>query len=193
MRRLMAVAAAFAGAVFLTCQGVWMLALALPLPVLLKKEDRWRRCALVCLGVAAGLTWTAGYNAYFLGAARALGGQRTQLAASVTDWPYETAYGAGVEVRVSPETGPALRATLYGDMETLMDLRPGDALGVTAVWEAPPVRRSEGWTYRLSQGVHLTGDVKELEWERPAAVPLRALPAYWSQAIKGAVGEAFPA
>ena len=189
----MAVAAAFAWAVFLTCQGVWMLALALPLPVLLKKEDRWRRCALVCLGVAAGLTWTAGYNAYFLGAARALGGQRTQLAASVTDWPYETAYGAGVEVRVSPETGPALRATLYGDMETLMDLRPGDALGVTAVWEAPPVRRSEGWIYRLSQGVHLTGDVKELEWERPAAVPLRALPAYWSQAIKGAVGEAFPA
>ena len=116
----MAVAAAFAGAVFLTCQGVWMLALALPLPVLLKKEDRWRRCALVCLGVAAGLTWTAGYNAYFLGAARALGGQRTQLTASVTDWPYETAYGAGVEVRVSPETGPALRATLYGDMDPIL-------------------------------------------------------------------------
>ena len=34
----MAVAAAFAGAVFLTCQGVWMLALALPLPVLLKRR-----------------------------------------------------------------------------------------------------------------------------------------------------------
>ena len=52
MRKLAAVAAGFAAAVFLSCRGLWVLALLLPLPALLKREDRWRRCALVCLGSA---------------------------------------------------------------------------------------------------------------------------------------------
>ena len=47
MRKLAAVAAGFAAAVFLSCRGLWVLALLLPLPALLKREDRWRRCALV--------------------------------------------------------------------------------------------------------------------------------------------------
>ena len=145
MRKLAAVAVGFAAAVFLACQG----------PVLLKREDRWRRCALVCLGVAAGLAWTAGYTAHFLGAARELDGTGSARSAAVIDWPYETAYGAGVEVRVDTENGPVLRAILYGDGEELLDLRPGDALTVTADWSArsgcpsgqgPPIgpRRSRG-------------------------------------------------
>ena len=112
MRKLAAVAAGFAAAVFLSCRGLWVLALLLPLPALLKREDRWRRCALVCLGVAAGLAWTAGYNAHFLGAARELDGVRSTLTAAVTDWPYETSYGAGVEAKVTLEDGMVLRATL---------------------------------------------------------------------------------
>lgn len=193
MRRLAAVAAGFAAAVFLSCRGLWVLALLLPLPALLKREDRWRRCALVCLGVAAGLTWTAGYNAHFLGEARELDGVRSTLTAAVTDWPYETSYGAGVEAKVTLEDGMVLRATLYGDSEELMDLRPGDALTVTAEWSGPPQTATESWTWRLSQGIHLTGSVKALEVRRPETVPLWALPAHWSQAVKEAVAAAFPA
>lgn len=193
MRKLAAVAAGFAAAVFLTCQGLWMLALLLPLPVLLKKEDRWHRCALVCLGVAAGLAWTAGYNAHFLGAARAMDGIQNTLSAAVVDWPYETSYGAGMEAKVTLEDGMLLRATLYGDGEKLMDLRPGDTITVTADWSGPPQTAQERWTYRLSQGIHLTGNVKSLEIRRPEAVPLWALPAHWSQAVKEAVAAAFPA
>ena len=193
MRRLAAVAAGFAAAVFLSCRGLWVFALLLPLPALLKREDRWRRCALVCLGVAAGLAWTAGYNAHFLGGARALDGVRSTLTAAVTDWPYETSYGAGVEAKVTLEDGMVLRATLYGDNEDLMDLRPGDALTVTAEWSGPPRTVTESWTWRLSQGIHLTGSVKGLEVRQPETVPLWALPAHWSQAVKEAVAAAFPA
>ena len=193
MRKLAAVAAGFAAAVFLSCRGLWVLALLLPLPALLKREDRWRRCALVCLGVAAGLTWTAGYNAHFLGEARELDGVRSTLTAAVTDWPYETSYGAGVEAKVTLEDGMALRATLYGDSEELMDLRPGDALTVTAEWSGPPQTATENWTWRLSQGIHLTGSVKALEVRRPETVPLWAMPAHWSRAVKEAVAAAFPA
>lgn len=192
MRKLAAVAAGFAAAVFLTCNGLWMLALLLPLPALLKREDRWRRCALVCLGVAAGLTWTAGYNVHFLGAARELDGVRSTLTAAVADWPYGTNYGAGVEAKVTLEDGMVLRATLYGDGEDLMDLRPGDALTVTADWSGPSQTVTEGWTYRLSQGIHLTGSVKALEVRRPERVPLWALPGHWAQAVKEAVAAAFP-
>ena len=193
MRKLAAVAVGFAAAVFLACQGLWAPALLLPLPVLLKREDRWRRCALVCLGVAAGLAWTAGYNAHFLGAARELDGTGSARSAAVIDWPYETAYGAGVEVRVDTENGPVLRAILYGDGEELLDLRPGDALTVTADWKGPPERLTEGWERRLARGVHLTGDVRKLEAERPERLPLWARPAHWAQAVKGAVAAAFPA
>lgn len=193
MRKLTAVAAGFAAAVFLSCNGLWMLALLLPLPALLKREDRWRRCALVCLGAAAGLAWTAGYNAHFLGAARELDGVQSTLAAAVADWPYETNYGAGAEAKVTLEDGMVLRATLYGDSEELMDLRPGDALTVTADWSGPPRTATESWTYRLSQGIHLTGSVKVLEARRPERVPLWALPAHWAQAVKEAVAAAFPA
>ena len=192
MRKLAAVAAGFAAAVFLSCNGLWMLALLLPLPALLKREDRWRRCALVYLGVAAGLTWTAGYNVHFLGAARELDGVRSTLTAAVADWPYGTNYGAGVEAKVTLEDGMVLRATLYGDGEDLMDLRPGDALTVTADWSGPPQTVAEGWTYRLSQGIHLTGSVKALEVRRPERVPLWALPVHWAQTIKEAVAAAFP-
>ena len=193
MRRLAAVAAGFAAAVFLSCRGLWMLALLLPLPALLKREDRWRRCALVCLGMAAGLAWTAGYNAHFLGGARELDGVRSTLTAAVTDWPYETSYGAGVEAKVTMEDGMVLRATLYGDSEELMGLRPGDALTVTADWSGPPQTSTESWTWRLSQGIHLTGNVKGLEVRRPETPPLWALPAHWSRAVKEAVAAAFPA
>lgn len=193
MRKLAAVAVGFAAAVFLACQGLWVPALLLPLPVLLKREDRWRRCALVCLGVAAGLAWTAGYNAHFLGAARELDGTGSARSAAVIDWPYETAYGAGVEVRVDTENGPVLRAILYGDGEELLDLRPGDTLMVTADWKGPPERLTEGWEHRLARGVHLTGDVRKLEAERPERLPLWARPAHWAQAVKGAVAAAFPA
>ena len=93
MRRLAAVAAGFAAAVFLSCNGLWMLALFLPLPALLKRENRWRRCVLVCLGMAAGLAWTAGYNAHFLGGARELDGVRSTLTAAVTDWHMRPATG----------------------------------------------------------------------------------------------------
>lgn len=193
MRKLAAVATGFAAAVFLSCNGLWMLALLLPLPALLKREDRWRRCALVCLGVAAGLTWTAGYNTHFLGSAWELDGVRSTLTAAVTDWPYETSYGAGVEAKVTLKDGKVLRATLYGDSEELMDLRPGDALTVTADWSGPPQTASESWTWRLSQGIHLTGNVKALEVRRPETVPLWALPVHWAQAVKEAVAAAFPA
>lgn len=193
MRRLAAVAAGFAAAVFLSCNGLWMLALFLPLPALLKREDRWRRCVLVCLGMAAGLAWTAGYNAHFLGGARELDGVRSTLTAAVTDWPYETSYGAGVEAKVTLEDGMVLRATLYGDSEELMGLRPGDALTVTADWSGPPQTSTESWTCRLSQGIHLTGNVKGLEVRRPETPPLWALPAHWSRAVKEAVAAAFPA
>lgn len=193
MRKLAAVAAGFAAAVFLSCQGLWVLALLPPLPALLKREDRWCRCALVCLGVAAGLAWTAGYNAHFLGGARELDGVRSTLPAAVADWPYETNYGAGVEAKVTLEDGMVLRATLYGDGEDLLDLLPGDALAVTADWSGPPQTATESWTYRLSQGIHLTGSVKALEVRRPETVPLWALPAHWSQAVKEAIAAGFPA
>ena len=193
MRKLAAFAAAFSAAVFALAYGALPLLALLALPVLRLREDRRLRCALVCAGAAAGLLWWQGYGALLRAPARAMEGTYGSLTATVADWPYETAYGAAVDIRVEPEAGPSFLARLYGEGE-LLAAQPGDEIAVTASCRAPDVVRGKVSGDYTAQGIYLLAYAQgEAELHRPERVPLGALPLHWSRALKEAVAAAFPA
>ena len=110
---------------------------------------------LVCAGAAAGLLWSWGYGVLFLAPARALAGTYAGLTGAVAGWPYETAYGAAVDVRVEPASGPAFLARLYGEPE-LLEAVPGDQISATAACRTSEVVRGQLSGDYTAQGIFLT-------------------------------------
>lgn len=193
MRKLAAFAASFSAAVFAWAYGLIPLLALLALPALRRREDRRLRCALVCAGVVAGWLWSQAYSALFLSPARALEGSYAALTATVSDWPYKTAYGAAVDIRVEPEEGPAFLARLYGE-PALMAAAPGDRVTVTASCRTSGVIRGQVSGDYTAQGIYLLAYAQgDAELTRPERIPLRYLPAHWARTLKEAVAGAFPA
>ena len=193
MRKLAAFAASFSAAVFAWAYGALPLLALLALPALRRREDRRLRCALVCAGVITGLLWSQAYDVLFLSPARALEGSYASLTATVADWPYETAYGGAVDIRVEPEEGPVFLARLYGEPE-LMAAAPGDRVMVTASCRTSGVVRGQVSGDYTAQGIYLLAYAQgDAELTRPERVSLRYLPAHWARALKEAVAGAFPA
>ena len=192
MRKLLLLAAAFAGTLLAARVGLWPLALlAVPLS-LLKREGRRLRAAWVCAGLALGLLWPRAYDACFRAPARALEGRTVPLSATVEDWPWATGLGAGLTVRVHPDSGPSFRARLYAGSDAL-DLAPGDDLAVTAECRPPDRLRGEETDSLTSRGIFLVAYAQGgLASRRPDSVPLRYWPAHWSRALKDALRAHLP-
>lgn len=159
-----------------------------------RKRPRGRTARYAAFGLALGFLWTAGYSWMFWRPAELLDEKTVRLTATVSQWPQETDYGGfSVLARADTEGWVTVPILLYVDDQGA-DLRPGDRIEtVTHCALADQASSGEEITYYTAKGIFLTGQAYgRLEVERPDHIPLRDWPAYWSQALKESISQAFP-
>ena len=159
-----------------------------------RKRPRGRTARYAAFGLALGCLWTAGYSWVFWRPAELLNEKTVRLTATVSQWPQEADYGGfSVLARADTENWITVPILLYVD-EQGADLRPGDRIEtVTHCALADQASSGEEITYYTAKGIFLTGQAYgRLEVERPDHIPLRDWPAYWSQALKESISQAFP-
>ena len=159
-----------------------------------RKRPRGRTARYAAFGLALGCLWTAGYSWVFWRPAELLDGKTVRLTATVSQWPQETDYGGfSVLARADTEGWVTVPILLYVDDQGA-DLRPGDRIETVAHCAlADQASSGEEITYYTAKGIFLTGQAYgRLEVERPDHIPLRDWPAYWSQALKESISQAFP-
>ena len=159
-----------------------------------RKLPRGRMARYAAFGLALGCLWTAGYSWVFWRPAELLNEKTVRLTATVSQWPQETDYGGfSVLARADTEGWVTVPILLYVDDQGA-DLRPGDRIEtVTHCALADQASSGEEITYYTAKGIFLTGQAYgRLEVERPDHIPLRDWPAYWSQALKESISQAFP-
>lgn len=195
----------FAGAVFcanylplelllLPLGGGFTLAFGLTFLPQVRKRPQGRTVRYAAFGLALGFLWTAGYSWVFWRPAERLDEKTVRITATVSQWPQETDYGGfSVLARADTEGWATVPILLYVD-EQGEDLRPGDRIEtVTHCALADQASSGEEITYYTAKGIFLTGQAYgRLEVERPDHIPLRDWPAYWSQALKESISQAFP-
>ena len=107
MRLLATIAFSFSGAVLLWVLlppgswALWCAAALVPVGLLFLRwrERKWARVVtVIALSAAVGLCYCTGYDAVRCAGVRQLCGGVQPFAATVCDWPQETAYGAKVTV-----------------------------------------------------------------------------------------------
>lgn len=163
------------------------------LPQVRKRPRGWT-ARYAAFGLALGFLWTAGYSWVFWRPAELLNEKTVRLTATVSQWPQETDYGGfSVLARADTEGWVTVPILLYVDDQGA-DLRPGDRIETVAHCAlADQASSGEEITYYTAKGIFLTGQAYgRLEVERPDQIPLRDLPAYWCQALKGSISQAFP-
>lgn len=159
-----------------------------------RKRPRGRTARYAAFGLALGCLWTTGYSWMFWRPAELLDEKTVRLTATVSQWPQETDYGGfSVLARADTEGWVTVPILLYVDDQGA-DLRPGDRIEtVTHCALADQASSGEEITYYTAKGIFLTGQAYgRLEVERPNHIPLRDWPAYWSQALKESISQAFP-
>lgn len=159
-----------------------------------RKRPRGRTARYAAFGLALGFLWTAGYSWVFWRPAELLNEKTVRLTATVSQWPQETDYGGfSVLTRADTEGWVTVPILLYVDDQGA-DLRPGDRIETVAHCAlADQASSGEEITYYTAKGIFLTGQAYgRLEVERPDHIPLRDWPAYWSQALKESISQAFP-
>ena len=159
-----------------------------------RKRPRGRTARYAAFGLALGCLWTAGYSWVFWRPAELLDEKTVRLTATVSQWPQETDYGGfSVLARADTEGWVTVPILLYVDDQGA-DLRPGDRIEtVTHCALADQASSGEEITYYTAKGIFLTGQAYgRLKVERPNHIPLRDWPAYWSQALKESISQAFP-
>ncbi len=204
MRKLAIAGFSFSGAVFVTVlllpEFCWIpggVGAALICAVLActagRRERRGLAVTLTCGGLAAGLLWTALYNAVVLPPVQALDGRTVRLSGTAADYPRETEYGVSLLLWAETDAPMPQTAVLYLD-EQGTSVRPGDRL--TTVARCAAANRTfsgEKITYYTAKGVFLQAQAYgHLEVERPERPPLRCGPALLAQRLKEGIDAAFP-
>jgi len=168
MRKLATFSAAFSAAVFLAHYlvppGFYLLSAGicalLACTAAFFKGDTRRRTLLITLSAALG--FTASFTAYQNKTlpARSLSGTEISAAGTVTDYP--DAYGdyTTVQVSLTGENVPHVRALLYFSGERLPDLRPGDEVAAEVKLKSSDERYGQAYSGRTAEGVYLIGYVQ---------------------------------
>lgn len=159
------------------------------------KGEGFTRCRLsvVCclLGLAVGLLWCWGYQAWKLAPARALEGDYDSLTAEAIDYPVETWYGRRVDAYVESESGKVrVRFYLYG---MPAELRPGDRFtGRFKLRRSDRNADGDTWYDLQAKGILLTGS-GTIDGVEDGGEPFRCFPARWSRAVFERLGALLPA
>jgi len=152
------------------------------------------RAALAAWGLAAGFLYAALYGVLFRAPAQALASQEEQrLTLTVTDWPSESTFGAGVAVKLALDGAADPRLILYTDAQAL-ELRPGDIIEADVSLRLSDRYHGESSDYYPSRGIYLIGYAEEARLiRRPESVS----PAFWAsfaaRTLKDSISSFFPA
>ena len=198
MRYLMWFSIGFAAACALgvyLISGIWIgilcvFAFVAGVALLFLKSKKGKISAIVLLGLAVGLIWLWGFDAFYLQAAKQFDGETVTASVIVSDYSYETAYGVAadgemsleekrfnVRVYVTGEGGLSLGDEIVGDFR--LRLTTDDAL--------------QGATYHQGNGIFLLAYADEdVQIKTTDEVPLKFYAAKLRRDITGLIDAAFP-
>lgn len=149
---------------------------------------RFRRGALVLLGIALGAMWFQGYDTLRLDTVRSFDDQIVALDAVTSDHSYDTDHGIGVDAVIQLE-GKSYNIRLYVNTDT--PLKPGDR--IRGDYYLRYTNRPEDTTYHRGNGIFLLGYPRgTVEIQPCERTPLRYFPAVLRQKLLTSIEETFP-
>ena len=156
------------------------------------RRIRWiRKIAVVLLGAATGLAWFTGYQALYLGAARATDGQILSITAQCTDYAYATDYGRAVDA-VTELEGKTYRIRLYFNGES--ELEPGDYVRGDFLLRLTAPGGAKDATHHQGKGIFLLGYQKgDVRLAKGETLSWNLYPAILRHKLINLVEESFPA
>ena len=165
--------AACAAGVYLSA-GIWLAAGCLLLAVIflcLKKKKATRIAALVTLGAAIGSLWFYGYDGLYLSAVKSYDNQTVDTSVTVTDYGYETGYGAAADGMLSLDN-KEYAVKLY--LSESLSLSPGDRVTGNFRLRLTTKESVRGQTYHQGDGIFLlVYAAGEVDVEAEESVPAR--------------------
>lgn len=168
----------------LCCAVLTVLAAALS-----KTTTPFRRIALALFGCTMGLVWYSQYYSLYLNTAVAVDGVTQAGTIRVTDYSYETTYGAGVDGTITLE-GKSFQVRAY--LDGAQTLEPGDVLRGSFRFRITTPDGAEEATYHQGKGIFLLAyQTDEITVSRSAPA-WRDIPAKLRQRLKTILEVCFP-
>lgn len=200
MRKLACGALAFSSAIFaanyilprpwLPILGV-ILAISGVALVLLKR--RWLLgFEIAMLAAALGLGLFFVHSLFTAVPAEKLSGSELEINAVILDYPTVYDDYCRVNIRLTGESGPKLKAVLYDNEKALAEVTPGQHIALTAKLRAADTRYGEDYDYYYSKGIYLIANSAsdiELTFKTPA---FYTFPAHIKHYIIKLVNSLFP-
>jgi len=159
--------------------------------VLLKR--RWLLgFEIAMLSAALGLGLFFVHSLFTAVPAEKLSGSEIEINAVILDYPTVYDDYCRVNIRLTWESGPKLKAVLYDNEKALAEAVPGQHIALTAKFRAADTRYGEDYDYYYSKGIYLiansVSDI-ELTFKDPA---IYTFPAHIKQHIIKLINSLFP-
>ena len=187
-------AAACALGVYLV-SGIWLgllcaFAFVVGISFLFLKSKKAKIFAIVLSGLAVGLLWTWGFDAFYLQAAKQYDGETATASVTVSDYSYETTYGVAADGEMTLE-GKRYNVRVYVTGERA--LSPGDEVIGDFRLRLTTDDSLQGATYHQGNGIFLLAYANEgVQIKTSNEVPLKFYPAKLRRDATGLLDAAFP-
>ncbi len=134
--------------------GIWLgiLSLLAAVLLLLIKKKTVKVTAVILLGIAVGMFWTAGYRHVYLNTAADYDAQTVCTTATICDYSYETSYGVAADGYIEL-ADKRFKVRLYYPQDTALE--PGDRLEGDFRLRLTTYDSKQGGTYHQGEGVFL--------------------------------------
>ena len=172
--------------------GIWICILLVPVAAILfvLKKTTTRISSVLLIGVAAGMLWTAGYNYFYLNAARNYDGKKIVSSATVSDYSYQTDYGVAVEGKTTLD-GKDFHIKLYYPKGA--ELKPGDMIQGEIRFRLTTNDSRQGATHHQGDGIFLLAYFDEKATVQKAeGMDWRFFGAYLRRGISQLLADIFP-
>ncbi len=186
MRKLMWFTIGFAAACVLGAYcavGIWLAAVfaILGIPLFFLNKRALTISGIICLGLCIGIVWCNGYQGFYIQSASRYDGDTVCATVTVTDYSYETDYGAAVDGEILLD-GKTFRLRVYLTGEK--SLSPADTLTGDFRLRLTTPNSKQGSTHHQGEGIFLLAYAdEEVSIEKSTQVPLRLYPAVLRQNI----------
>lgn len=146
--------------------------------------------SLLCIGMAIGLCWMFGYDAFYLDAARKLDGSTKHSTIELTDYSVESYRGSAGEGKIKIN-GTSYKVYFY--LSEDLDLYPGTVVRGDFYFRFTGFGGQDEATYHQGDGIFLVAYANDsVTYENPEKIPVRYFPAYFRAQIVQKLGKIFP-